>query len=647
MNTVYGNGYGIKLLNNCNIASLSGNCGATLESGTQFIHDNTNNDVYMTGSSVPQRFRYNAIHHNGNMPFVYHDAYVAFGGEGEWPVRGSIDVKYNYWGSGFVPTTHLYTNLIGGDYDYNPEWVLGDCHDEWVDAAMLLNEADSLNEAGTYDDAQLAYKRVVENHPETVSAETALKSLLQLEAHLESDYLSLKEYYLSNSTIVADEILSHLASTLANKCDERMENYADAIAWYEAVIVDSATNFNDSIFAAIDLGDLYLKMGVGGEKGVCGKLKQFIPESPFEHVQQTERALSLVPQHKAGNVDKDPYPIEQLVATVYDNDTVSLTWSLPQCYNTESIILTWMTNEEIEDYTSYGYDSFMGHLYDANDLRGVVGRRIESVTFQKVSDWCYYVYIWKQSNGSEMETICSQMVPENVPMGENTIYVDEELYIEPNTNYWISIRAKIPDGHQSKDLYPFCQGGLPIVHGKGDLMMGANPPYVWISNNYLNFWLKFTLGNLDKNTNEMACNRTLSNQYHIYRNGDLIAEIPYTFQTYYIDTEFTRDFDVEYCVTAVYGEEESEPVCATATITGVAEEQENDGVTVLPNPTNGHVHIEGAGVAEVIVYNAIGQLVKTVQDTNEIDLKGLPIGMYLLRIIGENGAIATRKLVLE
>ena len=344
--------------------------------------------------------------------------------------------------------------------------------------------------------------------------------------------------------------------------------------------------------------------------------------------------------------DEGLYPIENLVASVYDNDTVSLTWSLPQCYNTESITLTWMTNEEIEDYTSYGYDSFMGHLYDANDLQGVVGRRIESVTFQKVSDWRYYVYIWKQSNGSEMETIYSQMVPENVPMGENTINVDEELYIEPNTQYWISIRAKTPDGHQSKDLFPFCLGGLPIVHGKGDLMMGANPPYVWISNNYLNFWLKFTLGGLDKNTNGMVYNRALSNQYRIYRDGEFIKEIQYTFQTHFIDTEFTKESDVEYCVTAVYGDEESEPVCVTATITGVSESG-NEEITISPNPANDIVHIEGAGAAEVMVYNAIGQLVKTVQDTNEIELKGWPKGMYLLRIIDENGAIATKKVMVE
>ena len=344
--------------------------------------------------------------------------------------------------------------------------------------------------------------------------------------------------------------------------------------------------------------------------------------------------------------DEGLYPIENLVASVYDNDTVSLTWSLPQCYNTESITLTWMTNEEIEDYTSYGYDSFMGHLYDANDLQGVVGRRIESVTFQKVSDWRYYVYIWKQSNGSEMETIYSQMVPENVPMGENTINVDEELYIEPNTQYWISIRAKTPDGHQSKDLFPFCLGGLPIVHGKGDLMMGANPPYVWISNNYLNFWLKFTLGGLDKNTNGMVYNRALSNQYRIYRDGEFIKEIQYTFQTHFIDTEFTKESDVEYCVTAVYGDEESEPVCVTATITGVSESG-NEEITISPNPANDIVRIDGAKVAEVKVYNVLGQLVKTAPNANTFSVAGLPAGLYLLHMTGGEGSTVTRRIVVK
>ena len=134
--------------------------------------------------------------------------------------------------------------------------------------------------------------------------------------------------------------------------------------------------------------------------------------------------------------------------------------------------------------------------------------------------------------------------------------------------------------------------------------------------------------------------------YRIYRNGTFIKEIPYSFVTHYTDTEFTKGIDVEYCVTAVYGDEESEPVCATATITGV-NEVGNDGIIVSPNPTSGIVRIEGVAATKVQVYNALVQLVKAFNDTNEINLKGMPQGMYLLQITDESGTIVTRKIVVE
>ena len=135
--------------------------------------------------------------------------------------------------------------------------------------------------------------------------------------------------------------------------------------------------------------------------------------------------------------------------------------------------------------------------------------------------------------------------------------------------------------------------------------------------------------------------------YRIYRDGTLIKEIPYSFVTYYTDTEFTKGFDVEYCVTAVYGDGESEPICTTIGITGVAEETKDGCFTLSPNPTNGLVRIEGGKAAEVSVCNTLGQLVKTVQNTNEISLNGLPQGVYLLRITDENGATATRKIMVR
>lgn len=67
---------------------------------------------------------------------------------------------------------------------------------------------------------------------------------------------------------------------------------------------------------------------------------------------------------------------------------------------------------------------------------------------------------------------------------------------------------------------------------------------------------------------------------------------------------------------------------------------ENEGetkVTIFPNPTNGIIHIEGVTASEVQVYNALGQLVKTAQGTNEINVNGLTEGIYLVRVVDEKG----------
>ena len=70
-------------------------------------------------------------------------------------------------------------------------------------------------------------------------------------------------------------------------------------------------------------------------------------------------------------------------------------------------------------------------------------------------------------------------------------------------------------------------------------------------------------------------------------------------------------------------------------------------VEVFPNPSNDVVKIEGVIAAEVQVYNALGQVVKTVRGTNEIDLGGLAEGVYLLRIFDQEGNSYLEKIVKE
>lgn len=60
-------------------------------------------------------------------------------------------------------------------------------------------------------------------------------------------------------------------------------------------------------------------------------------------------------------------------------------------------------------------------------------------------------------------------------------------------------------------------------------------------------------------------------------------------------------------------------------------------ISVFPNPTQSFVHIEGINASEIQCYNELGQLVKTLRETNEVDLSGLVKGMYLLRITDSKG----------
>ena len=70
-------------------------------------------------------------------------------------------------------------------------------------------------------------------------------------------------------------------------------------------------------------------------------------------------------------------------------------------------------------------------------------------------------------------------------------------------------------------------------------------------------------------------------------------------------------------------------------------------VAVYPNPATDRVVIEGIEAAEVRIYNTLGQVVKTVRGTNEIDLSGLVEGVYLLRITDVDGRSHAARVVVK
>ena len=74
---------------------------------------------------------------------------------------------------------------------------------------------------------------------------------------------------------------------------------------------------------------------------------------------------------------------------------------------------------------------------------------------------------------------------------------------------------------------------------------------------------------------------------------------------------------------------------------------EERAIFVYPNPANGKVTIEGVEAEEVWVYNALGQVVKTVRNSNEVSLEGLVQGVYLVRIKVKAGGSFMEKLAVK
>lgn len=303
-NKISGNRIGVQLLDNCNVGTFSGYCGVQSPQDTQFIHDNDTVEVRITRNCIPSQIRYNYINATASShPYIKYEDVLSPG------TTLSIDIAYNYWGEGLNPVANFVSTDPNVSFTHLPLWVVGACYGhEGNDERNLIVIADSLSSIGEYNKAKLLYRQVIKQYPSTVSAQVALKTLFNLECVAGLDFDGLKMYYLNDTVIGMNAALKSLAFSMSNKCNDAMHNYDEVIAWYESVLLDSLATFNDSIFAAIDLGDLYLRMEATGEKGLVGKLPQFIPASREAHKKRVSHALSLLPHSE--KMSMDIYPVD-------------------------------------------------------------------------------------------------------------------------------------------------------------------------------------------------------------------------------------------------------------------------------------------------------------------------------------------------
>lgn len=251
------------------------------------------------------------------------------------PPQGvQYNVTYNYWGEDFQPNVDL---LPESAFIYYPTWTPGNIpFIEESGATALFRIANNHELSEEYDDAIYDYKLIIENFPKTESAVLAAKALLRIEDKINGSknhlgYMALKIYYEIEDSLHVTPSLSFMAYSLANICNIRLENYSEAISFYESII-DNPPSYIDSLCAIIDLGFVYILMDSNGDKsGFVGNKPQYKPVD-IECWKKSTSSLF-------GLLDKDIYhttldtPSDVYLANNYPNPfnpSTTISFSLPK-----------------------------------------------------------------------------------------------------------------------------------------------------------------------------------------------------------------------------------------------------------------------------------------------------------------------------
>ena len=357
-------------------------------------------------------------------------------------------------------------------------------------------------------------------------------------------------------------------------------------------------------------------------------------------------------------------PVRNLGASVDENDQVFLTWDFPEAVTHDEITLTWsnmVQNTWVGTVPTCSWD-VMQH-FDPMDVRSLAGWRIKSITcMTTVIDTVYnnpdgefYVKIWK-GEGPDLELMYQQRVEDPVGGEFQEVVLDEDVFVEEGQGLWIGLYGDQPF------MYPWAIDGYVHAPDSKGIMLylyneveGACVPTELID--YFGEWcgnacISATLSSPEavKTFGEDPQRENGLTGYKVYRNGNLVQTIPYPFMTYFTDTPYGKDVDVEYCVTAVYGVEESESECVTASVSGVPS-PEAGKVMMVPNPATSMVTVTGEGIREVEIHNLLGQRVASMEghDTESltVSLEGLPQGVYLVSVHLADGKRCEKKLVVH
>ena len=331
------------------------------------------------------------------------------------------------------------------------------------------------------------------------------------------------------------------------------------------------------------------------------------------------------------------------------NNVAMLSWTLPATYKYSEKSTkegNWIHydngiyNEHMGlTFDGVNFETFQwGIMFPASDMAQYANQNITKVSLYDCEAFNGEVFIYEGGSSEPGTLLYSQEFTTTGSGAYFEVELNTAVEVSGNQNVWVVLT-----NHTGNQIAAGCvnqgnpNGRWIYYDGFGwvDNMMVSMPPFTWMIRAYIT----------DEEIIDPVITETLG--AILYRNGELISEL--ITEESYIDTE-AKDGD-EYSLRVVYGGELDSVHYAmscpeTAVIHGasVDENDEND-VMIYPNPTNGKLNVEIEGMKQITIINNLGQVVcdnKVDDDNTIINVSQYNDGVYLVRIITENGIITKR-----
>jgi hypothetical protein len=276
------------------------------------------------------------------------------------------------------------------------------------------------------------------------------------------------------------------------------------------------------------------------------------------------------------------------------------------------------------------------------------GKGLEAELYADIGDGCYFRFVmenimgssqgWQGSyinitvNGVDYCTVTLQ----GAPLSETTIFMPSGAL----TFTWVSIGT----------FDYMC--AFHIYNPLDDLIYSISQIY-----NIGKFLEYESLCNDDNHECDPATNLVISvnnttvestwegtaDSYSIMKNGTIIKELT---ETHYVDEDVAYGGFYSYCIFANYNDGcVSSPICDDVMILNIEDHKNN--IMIYPNPANQIVNIIGTDIANVKVFNNMGQLILNQYNTNIINVSELINGIYILSIETLTGNITQRKIIIN